>query len=172
MRYFADCKTLDQGKKVYRKLLLEVHPDSGGDEKACKDLIRQFEMFLRRAVYEVVAEEQYKHTGKRYNRFENEMDDYWYTQLQAVMGLNVRVEVIGSWIWIFDSSPLDVLTLSYYDFTYSKKHEGWFWANWNKGPYNYRFKGNKNFTMGELRDLWGWEGKRDKQYLGGSNEKV
>ena len=165
IRYFADCKTLDQGKKRYRKLLLELHPDSGGDEEKCKDLIRQFEMFLRRAVYNVVAEEQYKSTGRRYNPFENEMDDLWYSQLETVMILNVRVEVIGSWIWVFDSSPMDAITLSYYNFTHSKKHNGWFWANWNKGPYNYNFKQRKNFTMSELKNLWGWESKKGKQYI-------
>lgn len=165
MKYFADCRTLEEGKKKYRKLLLELHPDSGGDEEVCKDLIHQFEVFLRRAVYDTVAEEQYKHTGRRYNPFENEMDDLWYSQLEAVMGLNVKVEVVGSWIWVFDSSPLDGLTLSYYDFTHSRKHDGWFWANWDKGPYNYRFKRGKNFTMSELRELWGWKNKKEKQYI-------
>ena len=44
--YFNDCKSIEAGKKKYRELLKVNHPDLGGDEETCKEIIRQFEAFL------------------------------------------------------------------------------------------------------------------------------
>ena len=35
MKYFTNCKTLDEAKQLYKKLVFELHPDtSGRDSKA------------------------------------------------------------------------------------------------------------------------------------------
>ena len=31
MKYFKDCKTIEEVKSLYKKLAMENHPDKGGD---------------------------------------------------------------------------------------------------------------------------------------------
>lgn len=43
MKYFVECKTLDELKKMYRKLALKNHPDRGGDEEVMKKINEEYD---------------------------------------------------------------------------------------------------------------------------------
>lgn len=43
MKYFVECKTLDELKKLYRKLALANHPDRGGDEEVMKKINEEYD---------------------------------------------------------------------------------------------------------------------------------
>ena len=47
MKYFVNCKSMDDAKKIYRDYLKKHHPDHGGDEKICKAIIAEFEQFIK-----------------------------------------------------------------------------------------------------------------------------
>jgi len=46
MNYFVDCKTQEEAKKLYKKLVKKHHPDKGGDEKVFLEVKKQFEEFI------------------------------------------------------------------------------------------------------------------------------
>lgn len=45
--YFQDCKTVSEARMKYKKLLIENHPDTGGSEDVAKQIIAEFQHFLK-----------------------------------------------------------------------------------------------------------------------------
>jgi len=43
--WFAGCKTAEEGKKLYRKLAKEFHPDACGEAETMKSINTAFEAF-------------------------------------------------------------------------------------------------------------------------------
>lgn len=38
MKYFSNAETLEELKKEYKKMVLKLHPDKGGDAAECEPL--------------------------------------------------------------------------------------------------------------------------------------
>ena len=47
MKYFNNVKNLQELKKQYRSLAMELHPDRGGDEEQFKALVNEYEELLK-----------------------------------------------------------------------------------------------------------------------------
>lgn len=46
MKYFTNCKSLEELRKEYKKLVKENHPDNGGSEDAIKVINVEYETAL------------------------------------------------------------------------------------------------------------------------------
>ena len=48
MKYFSNCKTIEEAKRLYRKLLKQYHPDHAGKEgeTVTVEIINEFDKFL------------------------------------------------------------------------------------------------------------------------------
>lgn len=44
MKYFESCKTMDDLRKLYRKLAMENHPDRGGSTEIMKEINAEYDM--------------------------------------------------------------------------------------------------------------------------------
>jgi DnaJ-class molecular chaperone len=89
MKYFFDCKTIEEAKARYRKLAMELHPDHGGSNAEMIELSRQYDAFL--AEIEKVhpydesikeAFEEAKQREKYYKGF-GYTSGYWYRPSSA-----------------------------------------------------------------------------------------
>jgi len=86
MNYFKDCRTLDDAKKTFRRLSMELHPDKGGTNADFIELRKQFKAF---------RPSETKDTDKDFNfdRFENLV--YKFNNLD-----NIIVDFVGTWIYL------------------------------------------------------------------------
>ena len=87
MKYFLNVSNSNELKSLYRKLCNELHPDKGGK---ASDFIAMME--------------EYNSIKDSFNNeSENLNAEQFYNLLQQLEKLiNIRIEFIGSFIWLFD----------------------------------------------------------------------
>ena len=128
MRYFENVSTIEELRKRYRELLKKHHPDNGGDLAAMQEINADYDR-----LFSVLSRSESK-DGKTYTK---EDDEQFRTILDAISGLNMTVEIIGSWIWCFDCYPYRE-RLKALGFSFAPKKKAW---TWHSGDYHKRHKG-------------------------------
>ena len=127
--YFKDCKTLEDAKKIYRKLAFELHPDQGGSDEGFKNLQNQYEAFLGNSwnnAFNAYAKEK-GYTPKA--------NAYVFKEIlkEAVKLANDKylVQIMGYWIYVFNGFTIkdDLKALGFW---WSKKHKAWIYSGMKK----------------------------------------
>lgn len=198
-RYFENCKTVESAKAEYKRLLMENHPDKGGSDEVTREIVDQFQHFLKFSAFQNVksndagsgaygggpfsdpfwtrstssssgagGQTQQQGSGhKSYSQYQPfEFTDKFFAVLAEVLQLNVNVEVIGNWIYVYDAPPMSLIKLAALDFNWSKKHNAHYWADWDE----YKRRGGGlhsrgDYSTDDLRAMWGSDVKKRKQYL-------
>ena len=89
MKYFLNVSNSNELKSLYRKLCNELHPDKGGK---ASDFIAMMDEY-----------NSLKDSFNNENESENLNAEQFYNLLQQLEKLtNIRIEFIGSFIWLFD----------------------------------------------------------------------
>jgi curved DNA-binding protein CbpA len=99
-RYFQDCKTIAEAKKLYHKLCKEYHPDISPHPDATRimqDINNQFDNFKVQDDADLKYKEEQEHFTQESEQFRNIITD-----LYRVKG--IKFDVLGSWIWITKST--------------------------------------------------------------------
>lgn len=127
MKWFTDVRTVEDLRKQYRKLLKKYHPDnSGGSVEATQEINREYDELFAILSKQQNADQQ----GKAYSEEENAR---FKEILQKIIGFNIEIEIIGSWIWCFDCYGYkdQLKTLG---FTWASKKKAWVWHEdpWRK----------------------------------------
>ena len=149
---FSDCETIKEAKTLYHKLLKENHPDLGGDEEITKVIVAEFEeycTFYMNTAFEDFAKER---------GFEPSGDSHVFAEILAkVMRFNCRIEIIGIWIYAFESYEYRN-ELAKLGFFLSRKHSAYI--------YNGKIKRKKSYTKmttDDVRSTHGSEVMREKE---------
>lgn len=114
MTYFTNIQTLEELRKEYKRLVKENHPDNGGSEEAIKVINVEYEISFH------ILEKTDTASSNKFNMREDEM---LRAIINAIVNLNIEIEICGSWIWVSGN-------------TYSCKDElksnGFHWASKKK----------------------------------------
>lgn len=94
MKYFNDCRTIDEAKNLFRKLSKELHPDTSGRDSG-SEFITMFQEFKK-----------FRPT----NQTEQEKQDFeafdaseFYNLIKQFDGLeDISISFVGSFIWLED----------------------------------------------------------------------
>ena len=129
MKYFINCQSVEEAKKIYRSLLMQHHPDHAGQEgeAVTKEIISQFNAFLN---------------GFMSNSFNSYYEDKdWKPApgaetpfqeiLQKIINLDCEIEIIGYWIYCFNSKAVKD-RLKELGFWFSGKHKAWVFSGKTK----------------------------------------
>lgn len=145
-QYFANCTTLDEAKKMYRKLAFQMHPDRGGNEVEFKEMLNQFHAF-RPATEKFKGEsDQWVNFGPVYSSI--------IDQLLNIDG--IIVEVVGSYIWLsgntFEAKGKikSIDTQGHMEAGWASRKKQWYFK-----PAGYRPRSRQEHTMDELRGMFG-----------------
>lgn len=151
MKYFNDCKTIDEAKNLFRKLCLELHPDKGGKDK---DFIQMYQEF-----------KSFKPSINTKNDNDFNVDEF-YNLIQKFEGFDgIIINFVGSFIWIEGE------TSKHKDSLKAIKLEGYkniFWAKvkkaWFYSPIEYKKKSGAKVSLEDIKSRYGCKSFETKTF--------
>lgn len=145
MKWFKDVTTLDQLRTMYRKLAMLHHPDRGGYTTDMQEINNEYDILSKRLINDNPS---FSEGRKSWEHF---VSEEIRTKLIEVIFLeDVSIEIIGSWIWITGNTRAVKEELKDHGFKFSPNKLAWYWQYGD-----YRKKNGKQFTMEEIRAMWG-----------------
>ncbi len=154
MTYFKNVNTLEELRKQYKKLLKQYHPDNAnGSTEATQEINAEYDKLFK--VLKDRHENKQTSTdgakvdfNKKYYDFSE--DKALRDMLNKIIGFNgVTIEIIGNWIWCFDSFGFRK-ELKELDFKYAGQKKAWYWHS-----EAFRKKGRKALSMDDIRNYYG-----------------
>lgn len=146
--YFENIKTLEDLKKAYKKLVLELHPDANKEKDTTKEFIEMKKQYEEK--FEKVKNTFINSKGEYYEKENNETPQEFADIIDKIINLeNVKIEIIGTWIWLTGDTKEYKDYLKELHFNWSKDKVAWYY---HTEPFRKRSKKLKN--MDELRTLF------------------
>lgn len=142
-KWFRNVETVEELRAAYKELLKQHHPDNGGDLPVMQEINAEYE-----AVFAVLKCKDKPDAG--YSGEEAEEDVALREILNQIAGYNMDVEIIGSWVWCFNSYAYKD-RLKELGFKFAPKKKAW---TWHYGEYR---------RFGKEKDLDGIRAKYGSQ---------
>ena len=150
MKYFAGVKTVEELRKRYRELLKKHHPDNeNGSVEVTQEINAEYDR-----LFAILSKEK-QSDGQSYTYEENEQ---FKAILNEIIGFNMTVESIGSWLWCFDCYQYKD-QLKALGFTWCSKKKAW---TWHSGEYRRHHK--KEIPLNDIRAKYGSQTVRNQAY--------
>lgn len=143
--FFKDVTTVEELKKQYKALAFKHHPDKGGRVEDMQQINNEYDELYKRVknIHETAD-------GKKYTKEQrSDVPDMFKEIINAIIGFNVKIELCGSWLWVFGA----------YAYKDQLKELGFFWCSgkkawaWSQDPKNSKF----HLTIEQIRRLHGSE---------------
>ena len=149
-KYFVNCRTLDELKKVYKHLAQKHHPDVGGDTRTMQEINAEYEArfeVLKRSQNEQAAEDT---TGKARATTESAGD--FIAIIDHLLKLDgLEIELCGRWLWIGGDTKKHKEALKACGCRWSSSKKLWNWHFAEDGDKWHR--GSK--SMSQIRSKYG-----------------
>jgi hypothetical protein len=143
MKYFTDCKTIDEVKAHYKKLAKENHPDRGGDTATMQAINSE---------YAYACAHIYKKAGMSDEQADEEMkmSEAYREAIEKIINLpGITIEVVGHWIWVTGNTKAVKDELKAAQFFFASKKVAWYFR-----AEAYKVKGGKK-SLDEIRAKYG-----------------
>ena len=147
-KYFTNCETIEDVKKTYKRLACKLHPDNGGSAEEFTQMSKEYEKAferLKNTFRNVEGEKYQKENTETASQFKDIIDKIIHFE-------NVKIEIIGTWIWVSgDTRPYkDILKALH--FNWCKNKTAW---SFHSEPWKKRT--NTKTTLDDIRNLYGSE---------------
>lgn len=150
MKYFADCKTIDDVKSTFRALAKRLHPDNAetGDPVAFREMMSEYEK-----AFERLKNIHQTQTGETYEKATTETAEAFADIILNILSMDgVEIEIIGSWIWLTGATLLYKDDIKAAGFWWSKSKKAWYYNGDGKKSHR-----RGRYNMDQLRQKWGSE---------------
>ena len=148
LKYFKNCTTKEECKKMYKKLAFKHHPDRGGDLDTMKEINNEFDWIMKNGIFKSAkAKEDAK---KDYDFSTSQFKDI-ITKLLKFKGL--EIEITGVFIWVTGNTYQNKEVLKQLGFRYSRNKKAWYTAP--KEYFTQKTYYKKSYSMNEIRNKYG-----------------
>jgi curved DNA-binding protein CbpA len=144
MKYFNQCKTIDDVKHLYKQLAKEHHPDKGGQTATMQEINSEYSFVIAKLLDGMkISDEEMQSSILSSERYQN--------AINAVIGFDkIIIELVGCWIWLTgDTFPIRNY-LKQNGFYYSKPKRAWYFR-----AEEYRAKYSSKMDLEVLKDIYG-----------------
>ena len=146
-KWFTNVTTIEQLRKQYRELLKKYHLDNeNGSVEVTQEINAEYDL-----VFSILSKEE--HSDSQSTREENEQ---FKVILNAIIGYNITIEIIGNWIWCFNCYAYKD-QLKSLGFTWCNKKKAWVW---HSGEYHRHHK--KEIPLNDIRTKYGSQTVRNQ----------
>lgn len=128
-KQFEQCQTLEELKKLYRKLAMIHHPDRGGNLRDMQEINNLYELHFDRCKRnsEKAKKTHDSETKEQTEQTFNETSSDYIDLINELMPLDgLEINVCGSWLWIAGQTYLHKEKLKELGFRYSKTKKQWY----------------------------------------------
>jgi len=141
MKYFVNCKSIEELKKEYKKLAFANHPDRGGDVEIMKAINSEYEKAL----------ENLKKCGSKADKTSTEQAGDFIDIINNIINLDgLVIEIVGNWIWVTGDTKIHKDTLKSSGFYYASKKKAWYFK-----PSDYVAKSRRHYSLNEIKAKYG-----------------
>lgn len=145
MEYFAGIDDMKELKKAYKQWAMKLHPDCGGSEEEFKEMGQQYEVCFKNIKLGI------KNRTHSENINTEDVDDGYREVINALLNIEVNVELCGEWLWISGNTKEHKDTLKELGCHWASKKKQWYWKPaWMKKCYN-----RKEMSMEDIRNKYG-----------------
>lgn len=163
MTYFKNCKTIEELKKEYKRLAMKFHPDINKDPQALetmKTINNEYDQLF------IKLKDIHNAKTENNNRQTTEAPEVFRNIINIIITMeNVKIELIGSWLWITGSTYQYKDTLKKLGFQWSKTKKAWYLSD-NLNKFDYKKK--TGLTMEKIKSIHGSQTIENKKaiYIG------
>ena len=145
MKYFNECKTIDEVKARYKTLAKENHPDHGGSTETMQQINAEYAFACAKILKGENLSEQDTDEQIR-------MSEEYRQVIEQLINLPcIIIELVGNWIWVTgDTKPVKT-QLKDAGLFYACKKVAWYYR-----AEEYKTKGGKK-SLDEIRAKYGSE---------------
>lgn len=162
-KFFTECSTLEEVKKLYRKLCFEHHPDRGGNTATMQSINNEYAFVCAR-----MAKEGSKKDGSKRTAAEAEAEilsaEAYQEAINKIIHLEgINIELIGYWLWVTGETKqyAKILGSEPARFIYAGKksdRSAWFFRT-----ENFKTRNKKGMDLDDIRNKYGSEKINGKQ---------
>ena len=143
MTYFTNVQTLEELRMEYKRLVKQNHPDNGGSEDIIKIINVEYEISFH------ILEKADTASSNKFNMREDEM---LRAIVNAIVNLNIEIEICGSWIWVSGNTYSCKDELKSNGFHWASKKKMWYWHDPQE-----QTRSNGKTSMNDIREKYGSE---------------
>lgn len=145
MKYFTNCKTIDEIKSKYKKLAKQFHPDCGGDTKTMQEINTEYAFICAKVIKgENLTNEELNDKIRLSEEYKRVIDE-------IIPLVGITIEVVGNWIWVTGNTYPVKDKLKGVGFFYASKKVAWYYRS-----EEFKVKGGKK-SLDEIRAKYGSE---------------
>lgn len=145
MKYFVNCKSLEDLKAEYRRLVKIHHPDMGGSTETMQAINDEHDR-----VFEILKK-QHNASADEYHQTTETAEEF-RTIITALLKLDgVICELCGNWLWLSGNTKAHKEELKALGCRWSQNKQSWYWRHPESGRKHY--KGHK--SMNDIRMKYG-----------------
>ena len=154
LKYFKDCNTKEECKKLYKKLAFMYHPDRGGDTETMKAINAEFDYVIENNIFKSskkdTKKDAKKDTKKDYDFSSSQFKDI----IEALIKLEgIEIEITGCFIWVTGNTYPQKDIIKSLGFRYSKNKKAWYIAPPEYFAQKRSYK--KSYSMNDIRSKYG-----------------
>ena len=145
MKYFKDCRSIEEVKTLYKQLAKQFHPDCGGDTATMQEINKEYAFACARVFKsENLSTEETDEKIRLSEEYRNVIEQIIY--LPAI-----TIEVVGHWIWVTGNTYPVKTALKTAGLLFASKKVAWYYR-----AEEYKTKGGKK-SLDEIRRKYGSE---------------
>ncbi len=145
MKYFIDCRTIEEVKALYKQLAKQHHPDCGGDTETMKTINIEYSQACARVL-------KGDNTTSEETEEQIRMSEEYRAVIELLIGLpGIIIEVVGNWIWVTGNTRPVKTQLKAAGLFFASKKVAWYYRS-----EEYKTTGSKK-SLDEIREKYGSE---------------